>query len=160
MKIRIATINDLPEIKRIIRHAKTVMQNDGNFSQWEDIDYPECLLPNDIKNNNLYVLEDNGIHACFAFIIGEDSTYLDIRGKWLNDNPYGTIHRLASDGAIKEVFHKVIEYCKSFNIDIRIDTHIDNKRMIHLINKEGFIRTGIIKVLDGTDREAFQLAVN
>lgn len=40
--------------------------------------------------------------------------------------------------------------------NIRIDTHKDNKIMIHLLEKYGFKRCGVIVVDDGTDREAFQ----
>lgn len=158
MKIRLATIDDLNEIKRVIGIAKIKMRDDGNFKQWSGIDYPERVIPNDIKNKNYYVIEDeSGIHGCFAFIIGEDPTYKKIDGQWLNDKPYGTIHRVASDGHIKGVFHIVVNYCLKHNIDLRVDTHIVNKRMIHLILKEGFVRCGIIQVLDGTDREAYQL---
>lgn len=158
MKIRLANTKYLSDINRVLACAKKTMKNDHNDLQWSDDGYPERIVPLDIKRKQFYVLVDNNeIHACFAFIIGEDPTYLKIDGKWLNNNPYGTIHRIASDGYIKNVFHKVVEYCKSYNVDIRIDTHISNKRMLHLISKEGFSRCGTIQVADGTDREAFQL---
>ncbi len=40
----------------------------------------------------------------FAFILGEDPTYQQIDGAWLNDQPYGTIHRIAGNGKIKGTF--------------------------------------------------------
>lgn len=40
----------------------------------------------------------------FCFIVGEDPTYAVIdNGKWLNDAPYGVIHRMASNGKRKEL---------------------------------------------------------
>ena len=92
-----------------------------------------------------------------AFIIGEDSTYLRIEdGKWLNENPYGTIHRIASDGAVKGLFSACIDFCKSQMEDLRIDTHADNKTMQHLILKNGFQKCGIIYLTNGSPRIAYQ----
>ena len=45
---------------------------------------------------------------------------------------------------------------EGFGVDVRIDTHRDNETMLHLIEKNGFIRCGIIIVDDGTERIAFQ----
>jgi RimJ/RimL family protein N-acetyltransferase len=40
--------------------------------------------------------------------------------------------------------------------NIRIDTHQANQKMIHLIDKAGFHRCGIIYTHNGTKRIAFQ----
>lgn len=50
----------------------------------------------------------------------------------------------------------MLSFAESFGVDIRIDTHKDNKPMLHLIRKNGFTRCGVIIVDDGTPREAFQ----
>lgn len=158
MKIRLAKYSDLPSIRRIMKAAKEKMVKDGNTFQWVEEDYPEKLIPQDIDKKQYYVLEfDNIVHACFAFILGEDVTYKVIEGAWLNNHPYGTIHRLGSDGEIKNVFPVILNFCLSHKLDIRIDTHKDNKRMIHLLNKHGFVRCGVIHIIDNSDREAFQL---
>ena len=46
----------------------------------------------------------------------------------------------------------VLEHCES----LRADTHEDNKIMQHLLEKNGFVRCGIIHVEDGTPRVAYQ----
>ena len=51
---------------------------------------------------------------------------------------------------------KICDYCKEDFDNLRIDTHDDNKKMQHLIEKNGFIRCGIIYVYDGSPRIAYQ----
>ena len=158
MNIRLAAFNDLDEIKNIFNVAKEKMVNDGNVEQWKNIDYPFCYTKDDIEKKQCYVIEnDNGeLVATFVFIIGKDPTYSYTEGKWLNDNPYGTIHRIASNNKMKNIFKTVMDYVSTFNVDIRIDTHKDNLRMKHLIESNGFTYCGIIYVKDGTPRLAYQ----
>ena len=49
------------------------MRKNGNHSQWGKGDEPEALIEEDIRQGNLYVLEEASIHAVFAFIIGEQT---------------------------------------------------------------------------------------
>ena len=87
-----------------------------------------------------------------------DPTYAKIEdGQWLNDEvPYGTIHRLASAGDRRGVASEVIAWCLEHCESLRADTHADNKIMQHLLEKNGFVRCGIIHVEDGTPRVAYQ----
>lgn len=60
---------------------------------------PQTQLESDIEKGNCYLIstDDNRAIATFAFIKGVDPTYLKIEGEgWLNEEPYGTIHRVAS----------------------------------------------------------------
>ena len=43
MTIRLATIDDLENIKDIFLVAKEKMVRDGNLEQWKNIDYPYCI---------------------------------------------------------------------------------------------------------------------
>lgn len=159
MNIRLATLQDLTSIKEVFLVAKKLMIKDGNTKQWEKIDYPFCYTKEDIEKKQCYVVTDdnNEVVATFVYIIGNDPTYNYIEGKWLNDAPYGTIHRIASNGKIKGIFDIVINHVKRNNLDIRIDTHKDNKRMIKHIADNHFVYCGIIYVRDGTARNAYQL---
>ena len=157
MNIRLATLNDLDAIRDIFTVAKKKMVSDGNLEQWKDIDYPFCYTKEDIEKKQCYVIiENNELVATFVYIVGKDPTYSHIEGKWLNDNQYGTIHRIASNGKIPHIFSIVLDYISKDHIDIRIDTHKDNKRMKHLIESNGFTYCGIIYVRDGTKRLAYQ----
>lgn len=158
LKIRKSTIGDLEDIKRILSIARQYMKDSGNPTQWGDNRPSISLIENDIQKGNSYVVtNDDEVVATFAYIIGEDPTYLDIDGKWLNDFKYGTIHRIASSGKVKGIFPFVISELTKLGLDIRIDTHKNNKTMIHQIEKAGFKYCGVIVVDDGTKRNAYQL---
>ena len=150
---------DLEQILKIYAHARQLMAETGNPTQWAN-GYPsQELLEEDIDSNRLFVYMVNGqMQAVFAFILGADPTYAVIEdGQWINDTlPYGTIHRLASAGRGKGVATAVIEWCLEHCESLRADTHADNKIMQHLLDKNGFTRCGIIHVADGSPRIAYQ----
>ena len=85
--------------------ARDFMVNHGNPNQWGPTNWPpKELIHKDIENGNSYVcINDNDkIIATFFFIYGKDiePTYTEIEdGSWIDDTPYGVIHRLASDGS-------------------------------------------------------------
>ena len=94
--IRLAVPEDFTSLMSIYAYARSFMQETGNPNQWGNHFPPEELIHNRIRDKQLFVLEENGtLHGAFAFIIGEDPTYLQIDdGSWLSDAPYGTITRL------------------------------------------------------------------
>ncbi len=157
--IRTAQSEDLPVIERVYAAARAYMAASGNPHQWGETGYPHRdLLYSDIEKQQLYVIiEDGEIHGVFAFILGTDPTYGYIEGgQWLNDKPYGTIHRIASDGSIKGMFTKAFDFCRQRSDELRIDTHHDNKTMQHVVTKHGFKRCGIIYLANGDPRIAYQ----
>ena len=156
--IRKAASQDLPRIREIYEMARQFMRKNGNHSQWGKGDEPEALIEGDICQGNLYVLEEAGIHAVFAFIIGEDPTYLEIEeGSWKSEEPYAAVHRVASDGTVQGVLGYVMDYCSAQVPHLRIDTHTDNKVMQHVLEKYGFVSCGIVHVPDGSPRIAYEL---
>ena len=158
LKVRLTREEDLCRLEEIFSYARKQMALHGNPSQWKN-DRPSMeLVKKDIINGNSYVMEDEDGQAVgtFAWIPGIEPTYLDIDGKWLDDAPYGTIHRIAASGKRKGIFDEALRFAESFGIDVRIDTHKDNAAMLYLIEKHGFQRCGIIIVDDGTKRIAFQ----
>ena len=161
MNVRHTTMADLPEIRKVYAYARELMKQNGNPTQWGDKFPPEEKILGDIENGTGYaVVDDDGvICGVFAFIIGPDPTYAVIEdGKWLNDtDEYGTIHRIATNGKVHGVFDACIDYCQSQIGNLRIDTHQNNKAMLHLITSRGFQRCGIIYTSDdSTPRIAFQ----
>lgn len=157
--IRIAGVDDLQHILKIYAYAREFMKMTNNPLQW-GCSYPDKkLLENDIRKEQLYVMEEKSIiYGVFVFALGIDPTYDYIEdGNWLNDKSYGTIHRIAGNGIKSGVFHECIDYCKQKIPNIRIDTHEDNIVMRHLIEKLDFVRCGIIYVEDGSKRIAYQL---
>lgn len=158
LHIKKAEMKDLPRILEIYAYARNFMKETGNASQWKDDFPPEHLLVNDIEDGNLYVMkEDDTTHAVFAFLMGEEPTYSVIeQGGWLSDTEYGTLHRIAKDGAVYGIMDRIVLFCSQRIAHLRIDTHRDNHVMQHLIRKNGFLECGIIHVADGSPRIAYE----
>lgn len=155
-QIRQAHNSDLERILEIYAFARTFMEKTGNPTQWGRIYPPREMLEEDIRLGNLYVAEAEGIHGVFAYFTEPDPTYAYIEdGSWLDDSPYGTIHRVAGDGS-GGVFSAVLAFAVGQNPHVRIDTHADNRVMQHVLTKHGFKRTGIIFLEDGDPRIAFE----
>lgn len=157
MNVRLATSKDMPVLLEIYKRARDFMVESGNPNQWLE-GYPsQELLENDILNHQLYVLEDeDGIQASFVFYIGEDPCYKIIaNGQWLDDEPYGVIHRIANRGLKKHMAQYVLDYCFSKIQNIRIDTHQDNLPMQRFLNRNGFKHVGTIYLMNGNSRLAF-----
>ena len=157
MIIREARIEDMERLLEIYEIAKAFMRQTGNLYQWNS-SYPSReLLEGDIEAHHLFVMEEDCvIHSVFAFIIGEDPTYKEIEGVWLDNSTYGTIHRIASDGTMHHVFNKAVNFCSERCAHIRVDTHKDNKVMQKVILRNGFKERGIIYIEDGTPRIAYE----
>ena len=155
-QIRKASREDLPRILDIYAYARAFMAQTGNPNQWGTTNPQENLLVEDISEGNLYVVENQtGIHGVFAFFLGEDPTYCYIeKGDWHNRAPYGTIHRIASDGS-GGIVTAAVAHCSRIISYLRIDTHHDNRVMQHVLEKHGFQRCGIIYVSDGSPRIAY-----
>ncbi len=157
MKIRKASLADLPQIMKIYGYAREQMRKNGNPNQWgTSRPYEEEIIKDIEKGNSYVIIKYDKIQAVFAFIIGNDPTYEVIEGKWLNSEPYGTVHRVASGGEINGVMNIILDFCKEIQPNIKIDTHKDNKIMRHILEKAGFTECGIIYISDGTPRIAYQ----
>ena len=156
--IRKAVESDLLDIKSIVDKARELMKASGNVNQWVD-GYPSIdVLLSDIRSGNAYLLlREDKVVAYFAMIDGPDPTYNFIaEGNWLNDESYGVLHRIASNGEAKGVFKEILLYASEHYSNIRIDTHHDNKIMQRLLEQNGFVYCGVIFLADGSPRLAYQ----
>lgn len=101
MEIRKATEKDVERLMAIFERAREFMRRTGNMTQWID-GYPSLeRVRRDIEEGNCYGVENGEGRVVGTFVAaeGEEPNYREIRdGEWLNDRPYVTIHRLASDG--------------------------------------------------------------
>lgn len=166
MSIRIskATESDLPQILAVYAEARRFMASVGNPDQWGRSGYPrEELLRADIAERRLFALrEGERVVGAFALIFGDDPTYRVIEGgAWLNDKPYGTLHRLGSlssvHGCAKAALDFCVCECKERGCGLRADTHAANAPMQHILSSYGFQHCGTIYVADGSPRLAYQL---
>jgi len=160
MEIRAAKLDDIDFIMPILDEARTIMRENGNMTQW-DKGYPSReIIMRDIQLNQAFVCVLNGgIVGYFCFIEGEnpDPNYAEIEGgNWLDENPYGVIHRLASGRKVRGIAQKAFDYALTKTSNVKVDTHHDNMPMQKFLAKNGFTYCGIIYVADGTPRDAFQ----
>ena len=155
--VRTACMADLPRILEIYAYARQFMAQTGNPHQWGKTNPPREVLEDDISRELLHIVEEKSIiRGVFFFSMEEDPTYIAIYdGRWESNAPYGTIHRIASDGS-GGIFTAALNWCLSRCRHLRIDTHHDNKVMQHVVEKHGFTRRGIIYIADGTPRIAYE----
>ena len=157
--IRKSTFEDLPVILNLRDQAREIMRSYGNKDQWPE-GYPlQEKFENDIEQGHSYLMMDGQglVVGTFAFIPGPDITYKVIYdGQWLNDEPYFVIHRIASTPESHGILNALLDYCEAISPNIRIDTHADNIIMIKGLKKRGYLYCGIIHLLNGDERLAFQ----
>lgn len=158
MEIRKATPEDIKDIMPVFDAARSFMRKNGNMHQWTN-GYPsEKQIMDDITSGRFYLISNNGeTVGCFCFFIGREPNYDYIfDGEWPDDKPYGTIHRLASNGKRKGIADCCIEWCSRQCQRLRADTHADNKTMTECLIRNGFEYCGKIYVEDGSERNAYQ----
>lgn len=156
--IRNATIEELPALLEVYESARAFMRAHGNPTQWSG-GYPNrALLKEDIALNRLYAVTDDAgeIHGAFMLLEEPDPTYAYIEGEgWRSDTPYGTLHRVASDGRRKGVFEEAVAFARTRHDHLRVDTFRDNIPMQNAIQKQGFVYRGVIYLENGDPRMAY-----
>ena len=171
MFIRKALESDVPRMMEIYALARIFMAEHGNPEQWGADNWPpEYLIRDDIKAGKSYVCvggekpEDLGagrVNGGFYFDFGKDPEpdYRRItNGAWQSAEPYGVVHRIASDHSIKGIG----TYCIKWAIansggHLRIDTHPDNGVMRALLTKLGFSERGNVLIGGRKPRTAYEI---
>lgn len=158
MEIRKTTMADLPILLKLYENARSFMACHGNPTQWGTAYPSQKLLESDIQSGCSYVcVEHEKIIAAFFYRFGNDETYAKIyNGQWLDEAPYGVVHRITSDGTIRGTASFCLDWALRQCGSLKIDTHRENTVMQHLLRKNGFTYCGIIYLEDGSERLAYQ----
>lgn len=164
MEFRKSVEADIYDIMSIVHQAQSYFREHG-INQWQN-GYPSIeTIKNDIKNGYGYVLlKDAIIVGTAAVSFDGEKTYDSIyNGRWLSNNEYAVIHRIAvgSDykgiGLASMIIKNAEEMCLKGGVhSIRIDTHKDNLSMQRLLQKNGFQYCGIIYLMDKSERMAYE----
>ena len=164
MELRKSTQEDIDRIMEIIKQAQNYFK-ENNIDQWQN-NYPnEEIIKEDISNGESYVLlNNNKIVGTTVISFNRESTYDKIyEGKWLTNDKYANIHRIAVDNEYKgqglsgEILKYVEACCREKGIhSIKGDTHEDNLSMQKFFEKNGFKYCGVIYLEDGDKRVAFE----
>ena len=163
MNFRKSTFDDVDRILEIIEKAKIELRQLG-LNQWQN-GYPNRkVIENDIKSGISYVLEeiseknDKSENQISKKIVGtivlspkKEIPYSKIEGKWITNDDYIVIHRLAVDSEIKNkgIATKILEFSekeciKNKILSIKADTHESNEPMKKFLEKNGFSYCGVI----------------
>ena len=163
MVIRDSQPSDIEAIMECIADAQALLAELG-VDQWQD-GYPtDEIIRQDIARGESFVLEQGGRVVATAVIsLAGEPTYSTLEGGcWLNDEAYVVIHRLAAradarGGVAKRFFAFAEALANEHNVlSIRVDTHTDNKIMLHLLSALNYTRCGTITLTSGAKRVAFQ----
>lgn len=167
MIIRNSTIDDAQSISALFDEARKTIASLG-IDQWQN-GYPSKeIIIEDIKLNRSYCVKNND-DLCGTFVLIDDGepTYDKIfDGEWLSGNEtldYVAIHRVAVSVTMrgKGISTSIINYADDFarnlkHKSLRIDTHEGNVVMRKMLEKHGFKYCGIIYLLDGDKRVAYE----
>ncbi len=160
-----AEVADIDEVMAIIRDAQAQMRRAGS-DQWQN-GYPASGdIMRDMEHGCGYLLRDVGsgcVAAYGAVIFTGESAYNDICGRWITDGDYVVLHRLAvaeelkRQGVAADYFHRVAAMARERGVpSFRVDTNFDNRIMLRLLEREGFVYCGKIHYPSG-ERLAFEL---
>ena len=157
MEIRKTKHKDLPQVMPLFEVARIFMKKTGNPNQWPET-YPSQLdIEKDIENKGSYICEeDNEILGIFYCNTEIESDYDYIDGAWIQEGPYGVIHRIAIGNKGKGSASFCMAWCQKNWQALRVDTHKDNLPMQGLLKKFGFVHCGTIYLKNGEPRFAFE----
>jgi len=160
---RKAKTEEQNEIWKILEDAILRRKKDGS-DQWQD-GYPNpSVVENDIEKGNGFVLldEQENILGYAAILINYEPEYANIKGKWITNEDFIVMHRVAiSDQYIGKGLAQIMlkymeEYALSNNIySIKADTNFDNAGMLKIFEKMGYSYCGEV-TFRGTPRRAFE----
>ena len=161
-ELTLARPGDFDRAMAILKAGREFQRAQG-FIQWPD-GYPDAeSIRSDLRDGLGYVLKADGVIAAYMYIgFDGDPAYPAIKGAWQFDGPYAVIHRIAIApefrglGLASITFRLVEDFCRSRDFYLlRIDTDEANKRMQHVLAKNGFTCCGTVIQGNG-DRLAFE----
>ncbi len=154
LTFRMANELDRESILNIYLEGANALKEDG-VDQWQGQYVPSFKDVDEHLGVDLYVLEyHKRIVSTACLVEGIDENYENINGKWNTSIPYISIHKVATSNEYKKQSfgRKMMSYIENFakrkRMDLRIDTHKDNKKMRNFIISCGYKYTGEV-ILQG-----------
>lgn len=154
LTFRMANESDRESILEIYLDGSNALKEDG-VDQWQGKYVPSFKDIDEHLGIDLYVLEyHKKVVSTACLVEGIDEDYENINGKWNTSIPYISIHKVATSNEYKKqnFAKKMMRYVENFakrkRMDLRIDTHKDNKKMRNFILSCGYEYTGEL-ILNG-----------
>lgn len=158
---RMANESDRESILEIYLEGSNTLKEDG-VDQWQGKYVPSFKDIDEHLGIDLYVLEyHKRVVSTACLVEGIDEDYENIDGKWNTSIPYISIHKVATSNKYKKqsFAKKMMSYIENFakrkKMDLRIDTHKDNKKMRNFILSCGYKYTGEVILQGELERLAY-----
>ncbi|MEB3025482.1 MULTISPECIES: GNAT family N-acetyltransferase [unclassified Parvimonas] len=165
LTFRMANESDRESILEIYLDGVEALKADG-VDQWQGKYIPSFKDIDEHLGIDLYVLEyHRRIVSTVCLVEGIDKDYEKINGKWNTSIPYISIHKVATSNEYKKqsFAKKMMNYVENFakrkKMDLRIDTHKDNKKMRNFILSCGYKYTGEVVLQGELERLAYDKKV-
>ena len=161
-QFRKATLLDVNPIWEILQQAIQRRKRDGS-NQWQD-GYPNPeVIQKDIEKASGYVLVENGkVIGYTALIINDEPAYAVLEGKWLTNDDFVVLHRVAiaeeylGKGLAKLIMKEVENFALKNSIySVKADTNFDNVAMIKIFESLGYSYCGEVH-FRGSPRKAYE----
>ncbi|GAB3924639.1 GNAT family N-acetyltransferase [Larkinella terrae] len=149
MRVRLASLADIPALLQLIRRVVPLMQAVGNF-QWDN-EYPNAaVFENDIAKEQLWVAElDGQLVGVAAITTDQEPEYAQVG--WDLTETAIVVHRLAVDPAVRgrgvaaKLLAQAEDVARQRGIHVlRIDTNTQNEATQRLFPKVGYAFAGEI----------------
>lgn len=156
-----ARADEIEACNEILQEGRQFQREQG-FVQWTE-DYPNMdTIRGDVAAGTGYALRADGVTAGYLCVdFSGEPAYAEIEGAWGAEQPYAVTHRMAFSrkfrgmGLVDTAFALIEKLCLDRHISyIRVDTDFPNRRMQHILEKNGFIRRGTI-VFQGSGKIAY-----
>ena len=165
LAVRPSRMEELEDLLEIVECGRAALAARG-VPQWND-GYPnrETVLADLRKNVSYTVTLDGKPIATAVILLDGEPDYNEIKdGRWLQDGPYVTVHRVATHknatrtGAATRLILEAERIARERGFSsVRIDTHRQNLVMQAFLERNGFTRCGVIHLRrSGAERIAFE----
>ena len=161
ISLDLAVMEELADYYKAVDSGRAFQREQG-FVQWTE-EYPSLeTLRSDITCGKGYAVKVDGAVAGYLCIdFDGEPAYDTIDGAWRTKGPYAVVHRMAFDRAFRGVgladatFSRIEALCGARGVrNIRVDTDFPNLRMQHVLEKNGFVRCGVV-VFQGSGKIAY-----
>lgn len=147
--IRLATPTDLPPIMEGIKGAKKQLKKHKS-GQWQNGEPSIKTIKKDIEIGQYFVLAVDGVITAGCALLFFEDAYTNLnKGAWLNEDPYGVVHRFyvhpsfQRKGYAVKLLQGIENHLLQLGIhNCRIDTHERNLPMRRTLEKLNYIEVG------------------
>ncbi len=161
MELKNIKLCEIDTAMEIINSAKAHLRAQG-IDQWQT-GYPdrECIEKDALNQTGFFVVDDGIVLGYLCIDFTGEPAYELLNGSWASNQAYVVVHRMAfnTNARGKNLSSKVFELVEQMSIKkgvryFRVDTDEDNKKMQHILTKNGFVYCGTIW-FDNSEKIAF-----